>query len=253
MKNKMKKFLYIIGVLIALTSCARPPKLAPEYSYEGYSKIVPAWLKPYTIDGKTYFPLPSAEGYEEVCIASWYGPGFHQNQSSSGEIYDMHDFTAAHKILPLGTYVLVKNLENNKEVVVRINDRGPFVEDRCIDLSYAAAKELGIIGKGLAKVKVIALSEGILTDGGIAYKNIPNIRFREFYLQVGAFKCYQNALKLKLELEKEFEKVNIETFQKDNTIFYRVQVYLSNDLNSALKLAEELKRGKFKSAFLVVK
>jgi len=253
MKNKMKKFLYTIGILIILTSCARPPKLTPEYSYESYSKIVPAWLKPYTIDGKTYFPLPSAEGYEEVCIASWYGPGFHQNQSASGEIYNMYDFTAAHKILPLGTYVLVTNLENGKQVVVRINDRGPFVEDRCIDLSYAAAKELEIIGKGLAKVKITALSEGILTEEGIAYKNIPNIRFREFYLQVGAFKYYQNALKLKLELEREFEKVDIEPFQKDNTVFYRVQVYLANDLNSALKLAGELKKERFKSAFLVAK
>lgn len=249
----MKKLLYCIFVLIILTSCARPPKTAPEYGYEGYSQKIPGWLKPYTIDGKTYFPLPSAEGYEEVCIASWYGPGFHQNKSSSGEIYDMHDFTAAHKILPLGTYVLVKNLENGKQVVVRVNDRGPFVEDRCIDLSYAAAKELEIIGKGLAKVKIIALSEGIITDEGIVYKNIPNIRFREFYLQVGAFKNYQNALRLKLELEKEFQKVNIEAFQKGDTLFYRVQIYLNNDLYEALKLAEELKKGRFKSAFLVAK
>jgi rare lipoprotein A len=249
----MKKFLYFIWVLIILISCARPPRATPEYSYGDYLKIVPAWLKPYTIDGKTYFPLPSAEGYEEVCIASWYGPGFHQNQSSSGEIYNMHDFTAAHKILPLGTYVLVKNLENDKQVVVKINDRGPFVEDRCIDLSYAAAKELEIIGKGLAKVKIVALSEGILTDEGIVYKNTPNIRFREFYLQVGAFKYYKNALKLKLELEEEFEKVNIETFQKDNIVFYRVQIYLAKDLNEAFRLAEELKKGRFRSAFIVAK
>uniref|UniRef100_A0A7V5XI02 Probable endolytic peptidoglycan transglycosylase RlpA n=1 Tax=Thermodesulfobacterium geofontis TaxID=1295609 RepID=A0A7V5XI02_9BACT len=249
----MKRFWYFLLSSILIAGCAKPPRSAPEYSYEDYSKRIPAWLKPYTIDGKTYFPLPSAEGYEEVCIASWYGPGFHQNQSSSGEIYNMYDFTAAHKILPLGTYVLVKNLENEKQVIVRINDRGPFVEDRCIDLSYAAAKELGIIGKGLSKVKITALSEGILTDEGIAYKNIPNIRFREFYLQVGAFKYYQNALRLKLELEKEFEKVNIETFQKNNTIFYRVQVYLANDLNSAFKLAEKLKKERFRSAFLVAK
>ncbi|PMP67034.1 MAG: septal ring lytic transglycosylase RlpA family lipoprotein [Thermodesulfobacterium geofontis] len=249
----MKRLLYFILILTILSGCARPPRTAPEYSYEDYSRKVPGWLKPYTIDGKTYFPLPSAEGYEEVCIASWYGPGFHQNQSSSGEIYDMHDFTAAHKILPLGTYVLVKNLENGKQIVVRINDRGPFVEDRCIDLSYAAAKELGIIEKGLAKVKIVALSEGILTDEGIVYKNIPNIRFREFYLQVGAFKNYQNAWRLKLELEREFEKVKIEPFQKEGICFYRVQIYLAEDLYKALNLAEELKRGRFRSAFLVAK
>ncbi|MBO8144419.1 MAG: septal ring lytic transglycosylase RlpA family protein [Thermodesulfobacterium sp.] len=247
-----KKILFLFLVLI-LTACARPPKRAPEYGYEDYSKKIPAWLKPYTINGKTYFPLPSAQGYEEVCIASWYGPKFHGNKSASGEIYNMHDFTAAHKILPIGTYVLVTNLENGKQVVVRINDRGPFVDNRCIDLSYAAAKELGMIGKGLAKVKIVALSEGMLTEGGIVYKNVPNIRFRKFYLQVGAFTIYQNALRLKSELEKEFKKINIEPFQKGDTIFYRVQIYLANDFYEAFKLAEKLKKERFSSAFLVAK
>jgi len=197
--------------------------------------------------------LPSAKGYEEICIASWYGPGFHGNKSASGERYNMYDFTAAHKILPIGTYVLVTNLENGRQVVVRINDRGPFVDNRCIDLSYSAAKALGIIGKGLAKVKIVALSEGKIVDGGIVYKNIPNIRYREFYLQVGAFKNYQNALRLKSELKKEFKKINIEPFQKGDTIFYRVQIYLANDFYKAFKLSEELKKERFKSAFLIAK
>lgn len=247
----MKKLLPLILILF-LTSCARPPRSVPKYNY-GYSKKIPAWLKPYTINGKTYFPLPSAKGYEEICIASWYGPGFHGNKSASGERYNMYDFTAAHKILPIGTYVLVTNLENGRQVVVRINDRGPFVNNRCIDLSYSAAKALGIIGKGLAKVKIVALSEGKIVDGGIVYKNIPNIRYREFYLQVGAFKNYQNALRLKSELKKEFKKINIEPFQKGDTIFYRVQIYLANDFYKALKLSEELKKERFKSAFLIAK
>ena len=247
----MKKFLLLILILF-LTSCARPPRSVPKYNY-GYSKKIPAWLKPYTINGKTYFPLPSAKGYEEICIASWYGPGFHGNKSASGERYNMYDFTAAHKILPIGTYVLVTNLENGRQVVVRINDRGPFVDNRCIDLSYSAAKALGIIGKGLAKVKIVALSEGKIVDGGIVYKNIPNIRYREFYLQVGAFKNYQNALRLKSELKKEFKKINIEPFQKGDTIFYRVQIYLANDFYKAFKLSQELKKERFKSAFLIAK
>ena len=247
----MKKLLLLILILF-LISCARPPRSVPKYNY-GYSKKIPAWLKPYTINGKTYFPLPSAKGYEEICIASWYGPGFHGNKSASGERYNMYDFTAAHKILPIGTYVLVTNLENGRQVVVRINDRGPFVDNRCIDLSYSAAKALGIIGKGLAKVKIVALSEGKIVDGGIVYKNIPNIRYREFYLQVGAFKNYQNALRLKSELKKEFKKINIEPFQKGNTIFYRVQIYLANDFYKAFKLSEELKKERFKSAFLIAK
>jgi len=247
----MKKLLLLILILF-LISCARPPRSVPKYNY-GYSKKIPAWLKPYTINGKTYFPLPSAKGYEEICIASWYGPGFHGNKSASGERYNMYDFTAAHKILPIGTYVLVTNLENGRQVVVRINDRGPFVNNRCIDLSYSAAKELGIIGKGLAKVKIVALSEIKIVNGGIIYKNIPNIRYREFYLQVGAFKNYQNALRLKSELKKEFKKIDIEPFQKGDTIFYRVQIYLAKDFYKAFKLAEELKKERFKSAFLIAK
>lgn len=247
----MKKLLLLILILF-LISCAKPPRSVPKYNY-GYSKKIPAWLKPYTINGKTYFPLPSAKGYEEICIASWYGPGFHGNKSASGERYNMYDFTAAHKILPIGTYVLVTNLENGRQVVVRINDRGPFVDNRCIDLSYSAAKALGIIGKGLAKVKIVALSEGKIVDGGIVYKNIPNIRYREFYLQVGAFKNYQNALRLKSELKKEFKKINIEPFQKGDTIFYRVQIYLANDFYKAFKLSKKLKKERFKSAFLIAK
>ncbi|MCA1980484.1 MAG: septal ring lytic transglycosylase RlpA family protein, partial [Calditerrivibrio sp.] len=96
--------------------------------------------KPYTVFGVTYYPLDYIHKYEEEGIASWYGADFHGKLTSSKEIYNMHDMTAAHKLLPLGSTVLVKSLENGKEIVVRINDRGPFVKDRIIDLSYKAAK-----------------------------------------------------------------------------------------------------------------
>lgn len=244
----MKRFFLTFLGLVLLTSCARPPRETSSLSI-----IVPGWLKPYTINGKTYYPLPSAEGYEEECIASWYGPGFHGKEAASGEIYDMYEYTAAHKLLPIGTYVLVTNLENKKQLVVRINDRGPFVEDRCIDLSYASAKALGMVGKGLSKVKIVALSEGERIGNQIVYRNKPNIRFNSFYLQVGAFKNYSNALSLKIKLEKEFERVEIEPYYKSGTTFYRVQVYLTDELFSAFKLSEDLKRQRFKGAFLVAK
>jgi len=250
------RLLLILLLGIILVACARPPreKGPPQISSPGPSRPVPGWLKPYTINGKTYFPLPSAEGYEEECFASWYGPGFHGKEAASGEIYNMFDFTAAHKILPLGTYVLVKNLENGKEVVVRINDRGPFVEERCIDLSYRAARELGLVGKGLARVKVIALSEGYFLGNQFFYKNVPNFRFNEFYLQVGAFKDYGNALRYKLELEESFEKVVIEPYlHPEKGKLYRVQIYLANDLEQAKAYAEKLKRERFKGAFLVAR
>ncbi len=248
----MKKFFYFVFFLLILEGCARPPKPAV---YRGYrsSHNLPKWLKPYTINGKTYYPLPSAQGYEEVCIASWYGPGFHGRLSASGEIYNMYDHTAAHKTLPIGTYVLVTNLENGKQTIVRINDRGPFVKNRCIDLSYIAAKDLGMIGKGTAKVKIVALSEGELTAFGIKYKNVPNFRQGNFYLQVGSFKIYNNAINLKKSLEKEFNRVEIEPFVKDGIVYYRVQIYLSNDFYKALELAKELKKLRFKTAFLVAK
>ncbi len=246
----MRRLLLLI-LIFALASCARPPKRAPEYGR--YHKKIPGWLKPYTVNGKTYYPLPSAKGYREVCIASWYGFNFHGGRTASGEIYNMHAFTAAHKILPIGSYVLVRNLENGREVVVRINDRGPFVKNRCIDLSYAAAKALGMIGKGTAKVEIIALSEGKIVKGGIVYKNIPNIKFGKFYLQVGAFTNYENALKLKNRLQKEFKNIKIEPFKKNGVTFYRVQIYLARDFNKASRMAEKLKRKRFKSAFLVAK
>jgi peptidoglycan lytic transglycosylase len=111
--------------------------------------------KPYTIKGRTYHPLKEASpGFFQRGIASWYGPGFHGKKTASGEIYDMHTLTAAHNILPLNTLVRVTNLSNNKDVIVRINDRGPFVGERVIDLSLAAAQRIGMVAPGTTPVRV---------------------------------------------------------------------------------------------------
>lgn len=111
----------------------------------------------YTVRGHTYHVLKSAKGYVAVGIASWYGPDFQGRLTTSGEPYDMYQMTAAHKTLPIPSYVEVTNLANGKKVVVRVNDRGPFVKNRLIDLSYMAALKLGIVGPGTAKVRVRAL------------------------------------------------------------------------------------------------
>jgi rare lipoprotein A len=111
----------------------------------------------YDVFGRRYHVLASADGYRESGVASWYGRDFHGLSTSSGEPYDMHQLTAAHTRLPLPTWVEVTNLENGKRVVVRVNDRGPFVDDRIIDLSYAAATELDMIRNGTARVEVRAL------------------------------------------------------------------------------------------------
>ena len=111
----------------------------------------------YVIEGVTYRVMDTSDGYREEGIASWYGGYFHGRRTSSGDVYDMYLMTAAHKSLPLPTYVRVTNLTNGRSVVLRVNDRGPFVEDRIIDLSFAAATKLGMAEQGTAEVEVVAL------------------------------------------------------------------------------------------------
>jgi rare lipoprotein A len=109
---------------------------------------------PYTVLGKTYYPIQDAPGYQAVGTASWYGTKFHGQATANGEAYDLYGMTAAHKTLPLPSYVRVTNLDNGKTVILRVNDRGPFYSDRIIDLSFAAAKKLGYAESGTARVKV---------------------------------------------------------------------------------------------------
>ena len=111
----------------------------------------------YVIDGVTYRVMETSDGSREEGIASWYGGYFHGRQTSSGDVYDMYLMTAAHKSLPLPTYVRVTHLANGRSVILRVNDRGPFVEDRIIDLSFTAATKLGMADQGTARVQVVAL------------------------------------------------------------------------------------------------
>ena len=161
-------------------------------------------------------------------IASWYGPNFHGKSTSSKEIYDMHDLTAAHKSLPFGTYVVVTNLDNGKSVTVRINDRGPFVKGRIIDLSYAAAKAIDMIGTGTAPVRL-----EILTDIS------PKKSSQKFSVQVGSFILKKNAQALKNELQKYFRNVYIVQFKTVNHIYFRVRIK-AKDQNTARSLAKRL-------------
>lgn len=114
----------------------------------------PYKANPYTVLGKTYFPLQESKTYVQSGTASWYGTKFHGQNTANGEVYDLYGMSAAHKTLPLPSYVRVTNLDNNKSVILRVNDRGPFYSDRIIDLSYAAAKKLGYAETGTARVKV---------------------------------------------------------------------------------------------------
>jgi rare lipoprotein A len=157
--------------------------------------------------------FPEAEGNVQTGIASWYGPEFHGKSTSSKEIYDMNDLTAAHNTLPLGTYVVVTNLTNSRAVTVRINDRGPFAKDRVIDLSYAAARALDMIGPGTAPVRIEVL------------KDIsPPASLQTFSVQVGAFVSKENAVRLSRELGRNFADVYVTTFETTQQIYYRVRI-----------------------------
>ena len=122
----------------------------------------------YTVFGKQYRVMDSAANFTEQGVASWYGKKFHGRKTSSGEVYDMYAMTAAHKHLPLPTFVRVTNLENNRSVVVKVNDRGPFIGDRIIDMSYTAAERLGMLEKGTVNVRVDALSTHIVDENADA-------------------------------------------------------------------------------------
>ena len=146
----------------------------------------------YTVDGHTYEVMTSSSGYRTRGIASWYGTKFHSMRTSSGEDYNMYALTAAHKTLPIPSYVRVKNLSNGREAIVRVNDRGPFHTGRVIDLSYAAAAKLGLLPKGTAPVEIEALATTIHGKAHVAH----------YYIQAGAFSSEKLAASLRTKMSK---------------------------------------------------
>ena len=164
------------------------PKPEPLAAYGNHS--------PYEVMGERYEVLPSAQGYVEKGVASWYGTAFHGRLTSSGEPYDLYQLTAAHKTLPLPTYVEVKHLETGESIIVRVNDRGPFKPGRIIDLSWAAAVKLGIDQAGTAPVEVRAL----IFDGPPPMIKRP--ARVPVWVQAGAFSSQENAERLKIQLEQ---------------------------------------------------
>jgi rare lipoprotein A len=151
----------------------------------------------YDALGHRYYVLASADGYIERGVASWYGPSFHGGNTSSGEPYDMYGMTAAHKTLPLPTYARVTNLKNGRSIVVRINDRGPFVANRLIDLSYSAAVRLDMTREGTTLVEVRALTPGVPDSLTRSAQSPPPT----LYLQAGAFADARNAERLLARLQ----------------------------------------------------
>lgn len=234
---------------------------------------------PYVVFGHRYVPLKTAAGYKKKGVASWYGRKFHGRRTSSGEKYNMYAMTAAHKTLPLPSYVKVRNLDNNREIIVRVNDRGPFLHNRLIDLSYAAAYKLGVVKTGTARVQVTAVGPGhtapatsvaigavddnepveakplaapslirsahadtgpdTLADNGTPSDNKPA---SGVYLQVGSFSVWDNAIKLRDRLEQsDIRPVAIATIRVNNNRFFRVRVGPIENLGRAEQINEQVK------------
>ena len=173
---------------------------------------------------------PAPAGYTEEGNASWYGEPFNGRRASNGEIYDMYKLTAAHRTLPFDTKVRVTNLNNGKSTTVRITDRGPFVENRIIDLSLAAAREIDLVGPGVAPVRVEVL-------GG----NNVDITAGFFTVQVGAFKDRGNAERLRDRLNASYSPIFIQQYDAPEGTFYRVRVGKISGEDSAQQFSEQLR------------
>ncbi|MAY39995.1 septal ring lytic transglycosylase RlpA family protein [Spongiibacter sp.] len=173
---------------------------------------------PYTVLGKTYRLVDDHRGFTQRGVASWYGTKFHGQRTANGEVYSLYDMTAAHRSLPIPVYVRVKNLDNGREAVVRVNDRGPFHEDRIIDLSYAAAVKLGFAEKGTAPVEI----EVIDTDNIGSKDRAPDA---QYYLQVAAFSQLTSAQQLEASLSSGLPyPVMVASQQSAERAIHRVRI-----------------------------
>lgn len=190
----------------------------------------------YHVNGHRYFVLQSGEGYQERGIASWYGKKFHGRSTSSGEPYNMYAMTAAHKTLPLPSYVEVTNLQNGRKAVLRVNDRGPFHDNRIIDLSYAAAQKLDIVNSGTALVEVktiipiqqmnpVRIAQNVSTST-VTDKLQDKARFHNrIFIQIGAFSSRENAERLLSHLlDQKFTNVQIVQATNDSSFVHRVRI-----------------------------
>ncbi|HUC42354.1 MAG TPA: septal ring lytic transglycosylase RlpA family protein [Candidatus Micrarchaeaceae archaeon] len=188
---------------------------------------------------------PAVPGeYVEEGVASWYGVPFEGHRTSNGEIYNMHEFTAAHRTLPFNTVVRVTNLRNGKQTEVRINDRGPFVANRIIDLSLSAAQAIDMVGTGTAQVRLEVMS----VANGASPASLTN---GSFGVQVGAFLKQENAERLKEQLQPAYGVVTIAPYDSPNGTFYRVRVGRLPTEEAAQQLAARLQANEQMTTFVV--
>ncbi|GAA0857553.1 septal ring lytic transglycosylase RlpA family protein [Aliiglaciecola litoralis] len=264
------KHLFTLVLLLGITSCAdtgrysqrtdsKPTRLIDNVDFKDvtpkYEPYLHASMRPYKVLGQHYVPLKTGKGYEKEGIASWYGQKFHGHLTANGEIYNMFTMTAAHKTLPLPSIVRVTNLSNGKQAVVRVNDRGPFHQNRIIDLSYAAAMKIGVLDTGTAHVKVEVLhvdESGVLTVGkgqpSESTTQLAKNEQQQIFIQVAALQDQERAERLATGLKSQYQ-VAVNAANLDG--LYRLRMGpLINEIE-ANQLLQKLKQDGFENAFRV--
>ena len=235
-------FMCCVMLVSACASKRTPTAKPPESRQKAYQR-------PYTVLGQRYEPLQTHAGFVQSGIASWYGDDFHGKKTSNGETYDMYAMTAAHKTLPLGVFVKVTNAANGSEAIVRVNDRGPFVKGRIIDLSYSAARALGVDIAGTAPVRIEAL--GYQGSGTDQYTALENYDAGNYTVQVGAFTDPRNAERLSGEMQKVYGFSEVRSAWVKGERFYRVYVGKHASLRSAETAEQNLEEHGYPGSFVV--
>jgi rare lipoprotein A len=210
----------------------------------------------YVVFGKRYYVMDSAHGFVQRGTASWYGKKFHGRKTSSGEVYNMHEMTAAHKTLPLPSYVRVVNIENGRSIVVKVNDRGPFIGDRIIDLSFAGATKLGVVEPGTAEVEISVLSSSkskkrpVVRTIALAEKVAEDV---PLFVQLGSFGNELNAQNLMRGLHDSDESTaKVYKLTNAKGVFYRVRLGPLYDIGEANSVILRLKKKGFETSRVVV-
>jgi rare lipoprotein A len=253
----------LVAAVAALSACSattwnNPPQQAATPSEQSAAVDLPRSKRGnppfYEVYGVRYSVMNSSSAYKEKGVASWYGKKFHGRDTSSGERYDMYAMTAAHKTLPLPTNVRVTNLENGKSVILRVNDRGPFVKNRLIDLSYAAAQELDVVANGTAVVEVVALNSAYNKNAaGSQSQTANNSQNVKMYLQVGAFGESANAQKLADKLsDSGIANVQVHEVSGGATKLFKVRIGPLASVADYDRLSADIERLQIGEGHLVV-
>lgn len=218
------------------------PNATPKY--EPYSR---RGNKPYTVYGESYDVMNTGQGFTESGRASWYGEKFHGYETSNGELYDMYTMSGAHKTLPLPSYAKITNLDNNQQAIIRINDRGPFHSDRILDVSYAAAYKLGMLGTGTARIKLDVIYVGSVAATNAAVANAQDSG--NHYIQLVASKDQPKLEKIAKELEQKYQ---VQTrIQAANNLF-RLQLGPIGQAELADRLLYKVKQDGYPEGYMVL-